>query len=127
AAGHDPAPLHPGTGSDLAYVIFTSGSTGTPKGVEIEHRQAVNTLADLEARFEIGADDCVLAVAAVDFDLSVFDLFGVLGAGGRAVIVADADRRDPDRWLGLVRAHGVTVWNTVPAMADMLLTVAETN
>ncbi|MBF6427709.1 amino acid adenylation domain-containing protein [Nocardia cyriacigeorgica] len=127
AAGHDPAPLHPGTGSDLAYVIFTSGSTGTPKGVEVEHRQAVNTLADLEVRFEIGADDCVLALAAVDFDLSVFDLFGVLGAGGRAVVVADADRRDPDRWLALVRAHGVTVWNTVPAMADMLLTVAETN
>ncbi|MEV3963359.1 amino acid adenylation domain-containing protein [Nocardia sp. NPDC050193] len=121
----NPAPLHPVGGSDLAYVIFTSGSTGTPKGVEIEHRQAVNTLDDLRERYRIGAQDRVLAVAAVDFDLSVFDLFGVLGAGGGAVIVADEDRRDPDRWLTLVRDHGVTVWNTVPAMLDMLLTVAE--
>ncbi|MEV5650916.1 non-ribosomal peptide synthetase, partial [Nocardia sp. NPDC052254] len=121
-----PAPVHRGSGADLAYIIFTSGSTGVPKGVEIEHGQAVNTLADLQDRYDLGADDRVLAVAAVDFDLSVFDLFGVLGAGGGAVIVADEDRRDPARWLALVREHGVTVWNTVPAMLDMLLTVAET-
>ncbi|MGW3276792.1 non-ribosomal peptide synthetase, partial [Nocardia rhamnosiphila] len=120
-----PAPVYRGSGSDLAYVIFTSGSTGIPKGVEIEHAQAVNTLADLEERYGLGARDRVLAVAAVDFDLSVFDLFGVLGAGGSAVIVPDEDRRDPGRWLALVREHGVTVWNTVPAMLDMLLTVAE--
>ncbi|WP_280499465.1 non-ribosomal peptide synthetase [Nocardia farcinica] len=126
ARGHEPAPVHRGSGCDLAYVIFTSGSTGVPKGVEIEHRQAVNTLADLRDRYGLGASDRVLALAAADFDLSVFDLFGVLGAGGSAVIVSDEDRRDPERWLALVREHGVTVWNTVPAMLDMLLTVAET-
>ncbi|WP_416567083.1 amino acid adenylation domain-containing protein [Nocardia testacea] len=125
AQQYEPAPVHGATGGDLAYVIFTSGSTGIPKGVEIEHAQAVNTLADLEERYGLGARDRVLAVAAVDFDLSVFDLFGVLGAGGSAVIVPDEDRRDPGRWLALVREHGVTVWNTVPAMLDMLLTVAE--
>ncbi|NEW27151.1 non-ribosomal peptide synthetase [Nocardia cyriacigeorgica] len=126
AGACEPVPLYGGGGSDVAYVIFTSGSTGVPKGVEVEHRQVVNTLADLEDRYGLGAHDCVLAVAAVDFDLSVFDVFGVLGAGGRAVIVADEDRRDPDRWLGLVREHEVTVWNTVPAMLDMLLTVTDT-
>ncbi|WP_280490442.1 non-ribosomal peptide synthetase [Nocardia carnea] len=125
AQNHDPAPVYRGSGTDLAYVIFTSGSTGVPKGVEIEHGQAVNTLADVADRYRLGPDDRVLAVAAVDFDLSVFDLFGVLGAGGSAVIVADADRRDPARWLALVHEHRVTVWNTVPAMLDMLLTVAE--
>ncbi|MGK8522551.1 amino acid adenylation domain-containing protein [Nocardia asteroides] len=125
AQQHQPAPLYHGSGSDLAYIIFTSGSTGVPKGVEIEHGSAVNTLDDLRDRYGLGAHDRVLALAAVDFDLSVFDLFGVLGAGGSAVIVPDEDRRDPDRWLDLVREHGVTVWNTVPAMLDMLLTVAE--
>ncbi len=125
ARRYEPAPVHRGSGCDLAYVIFTSGSTGVPKGVEIEHRQVVNTLADLRDRYGLGAGDRVLAVAAADFDLSVFDLFGVLGAGGSAVIVSDEDRRDPERWLALVREHGVTVWNTVPAMLDMLLTVAE--
>uniref|UniRef100_UPI0007A4A4DF non-ribosomal peptide synthetase n=2 Tax=Nocardia flavorosea TaxID=53429 RepID=UPI0007A4A4DF len=125
ARQHEPAPVYRGGGADLAYVIFTSGSTGVPKGVEIEHGQAVNTLLDLEDRYELGERDRVLAVAAVDFDLSVFDLFGVLGAGGSVVIVPDEDRRDAERWLELVGEHGVTVWNTVPAMLDMLLTVAE--
>jgi amino acid adenylation domain-containing protein len=125
ARHYEPAPVYRGSGADLAYVIFTSGSTGTPKGVEVEHGSAVNTLVDLQDRYDLGARDRVLAVAAVDFDLSVFDLFGVLGAGGSAVIVPDEDRRDPHRWLTLVRQHGVTVWNTVPAMLDMLLTVAE--
>ncbi len=125
ARHHDPAPVYRGSVTDLAYVIFTSGSTGVPKGVEIEHGSAVNTLDDVRCRYGIGAGDRVLAVAATDFDLSVFDLFGVLGAGGSVVVVADEERRDPARWLALVREHGVTVWNSVPAMLDMLLTVAE--
>ncbi|MBF6209658.1 amino acid adenylation domain-containing protein [Nocardia puris] len=120
-----PAPVHRGAPGDLAYVIFTSGSTGTPKGVEITHGSAVNTLEDLRCRYELCASDRVLAVAATDFDLSVFDLFGVLGAGGRAVLIADEDRRDAGRWLERVHQHGVTVWNSVPAMLDMLLTTAE--
>ncbi|MGK8506999.1 amino acid adenylation domain-containing protein [Nocardia asiatica] len=120
-----PGRVYRGAGTDLAYVIFTSGSTGVPKGVEIEHASAVNTVDDIRCRFGIDAADRVLAVAATDFDLSVFDLFGVLAAGGSVVIVADEDRRDPDRWLALTHAHAVTVWNSVPAMLDMLLTVAE--
>ncbi|WP_460696503.1 non-ribosomal peptide synthetase [Nocardia thraciensis] len=120
-----PAPVYRGDPGDLAYVIFTSGSTGTPKGVEITHGSAVNTLDDLRCRYDIGAGDRVLAVAAADFDLSVFDVFGVLGAGGSAVVTGDEDRRDPLRWLALARDHGVTLWNSVPAVFDMLLTVAE--
>ncbi|MCG8927720.1 non-ribosomal peptide synthetase [Lentzea sp. CC55] len=109
----------------MAYVIFTSGSTGEPKGVEIRHRSAVNTLADLCDRFGIGRDDRVLALSAADFDLSVFDLFGLLGCGGTVVLVAEDERRDPQRWLTLAHEHRVTVWNTVPAVFDMLLTEAE--
>lgn len=120
-------PLHPvrGSADDLAYVIFTSGSTGEPKGVEIDHRSAVNTLDDLRVRYGIGAEDRVLAVSAVDFDLSVFDLFGLLGAGASVVLIEEGERRDPQRWLELVHRHSVTMWNTVPAVLDMLLTVAE--
>ncbi|MBO0882782.1 MAG: AMP-binding protein, partial [Mycobacterium sp.] len=121
-----PASVYQGDSADTVYLIFTSGSTGTPKGVEVSHRSAANTLDDIRCRYRIGATDRVLAVAATDFDLSVFDLFGVLGAGGGAVLVGDRDRRDPSRWLELARQHGVTLWNSVPAVLDMLLTVAET-
>ena len=110
---------------DLAYVIFTSGSTGTPKGVAIEHRAARTTVDDITDRFGISSTDRVLALSALSFDLSVYDIFGVLGAGG-AVVLPDADRRlDPQHWLELIAQHQVTVWNTAPALLEMLVEHAE--
>ncbi|WP_406378368.1 amino acid adenylation domain-containing protein [Streptomyces sp. NBC_01618] len=117
-----PVPAEPG---DRAYVIFTSGSTGLPKGVEVSHRAAVNTVEDLNERFGIGADDRVLAVSALDFDLSVWDVFGFLAVGGAAVLVPESGRRDATEWLTLCERHAVTVWNTVPALLEMALTAAD--
>ncbi|WKX14105.1 non-ribosomal peptide synthetase [Streptomyces sp. NL15-2K] len=125
AERHSPVGEIRGSADGLAYTVFTSGSTGEPKGVEITHRSAVNTLDDLRCRYAIDRDDRVLAVSAVDFDLSVFDVFGLLGAGGGVVLIEEDDRRDPQRWLQLLHEHQVTIWNTVPAVLDMLLTVAE--
>ncbi|GAA4913135.1 amino acid adenylation domain-containing protein [Nonomuraea thailandensis] len=110
---------------DLAYAIFTSGSTGRPKGVAVEHRAARTTLDDLDDRFPLGPDDRVLALSAYSFDLSVYDIFSVLGSGG-AVVVPEAHRqRDPGHWLELMARHRVTVWNTAPALLEMLVEYAE--
>ncbi|MEV0675058.1 amino acid adenylation domain-containing protein [Actinosynnema sp. NPDC050436] len=119
-----PAPVGRST-SDSAYVIFTSGSTGLPKGVEVSHRAAVNTVEDVNDRFGVDADDRVLAVSAADFDLSVYDIFGLLGVGGALVLVEEGDRREAQRWVELCGRHGVTVWNSVPALFEMYLSVAE--
>jgi yersiniabactin nonribosomal peptide synthetase len=121
--GPTPA-LEPVDPEALAYVIYTSGSTGEPKGVEITHRAALNTIADINRRLTLGKRDRVLAVSAADFDLSVWDVFGALAAGATLVSVPAHARRDPDHWSGLVQRHGVTVWNSVPALLDMLLSVA---
>ncbi|MGE8655509.1 MAG: amino acid adenylation domain-containing protein [Achromobacter sp.] len=117
-----PVPSEP---DDTAYVIFTSGSTGEPKGVEISHRAAANTLDDLNQRYAVGPHDRVLSVSALDFDLSVYDLFGLLGAGGAVVLLGEDDRRDAATWLQLVHEHRVTLWNSVPVLLDMLLVAAE--
>ncbi|GAU68928.1 hypothetical protein SSP35_09_01720 [Streptomyces sp. NBRC 110611] len=119
-----PAPVA-AEADDTAYTIFTSGSTGTPKGVEISHRAAVNTVEDVNERYGITGQDRVLAVSALDFDLSVWDVFGLLGRGGALVLVEEGDRRDAHRWLELCERHRVTVWNSVPALMDMLLTAAD--
>ncbi|WP_406724088.1 amino acid adenylation domain-containing protein [Streptomyces sp. GD-15H] len=110
---------------ELAYIIFTSGSTGEPKGVEITHAAAANTVDDINHRYHITADDAVLAVSALDFDLSVYDIFGLLGAGGRVVTITEDARREATTWTRLVNQHHVTVWNTVPTLLDMLLTAGE--
>ncbi|GAA1384677.1 hypothetical protein GCM10009613_15850 [Pseudonocardia kongjuensis] len=104
-----------------AYLLFTSGSTGEPKGVEVPHRAAAATIDDLVRRYRLGPADRTLAVSALDFDLSVFDVFAMLGAGGAVAVLAEGEQRDPDRWAGAVREHGVTVLNCVPALLDSLL------
>jgi amino acid adenylation domain-containing protein len=88
---------------DLAYVIFTSGSTGEPKGVMIDHVGAANTVLDLNARFGVGPSDRVLALSALTFDLSVYDIFGMLAAGGTIVLPAPRSAKDPAHWLKLLR------------------------
>jgi amino acid adenylation domain-containing protein len=107
--------------TDLAYVIFTSGSTGTPKGVMIDHRGSLNTVRDVNERHGVSAKDRMLSLSSLSFDLSVYDVFGVLGVGGAIVLLAPRETRDPGRWAELVRQHGVTLWNSVPALLQMLL------
>lgn len=107
--------------ADLAYTLFTSGSTGQPKGVMIDHRGAVNTLRDLIARWQLGSGMSVLAVSSLSFDLSVFDIFGTLAAGGTVVMPSHDRRLDPTHWLALMQRHAVTVWNSVPALAALLV------
>ncbi len=87
---------------DLAYVIFTSGSTGRPKGVMIDHRGALNTVDGRQPALRGRVPgDRVLALSSLIFDLSVWDLFGVLAAGGTVVLPEPWASRDPGRWLEL--------------------------
>ncbi|MCH6159351.1 non-ribosomal peptide synthetase/type I polyketide synthase [Streptomyces marispadix] len=117
ADGTPPEPVQaPG---DLAYTIFTSGSTGEPKGVMLSHQAALNTLTDINERFSVGPEDAVLGLSSLSFDLSVYDIFGVLGAGGRLVLPLPGTSRDPGHWDELVRRHRVTLWNSVPALLRM--------
>ncbi|WP_370418226.1 amino acid adenylation domain-containing protein [Streptomyces sp. QH1-20] len=112
-----PAPdVSPG---DLAYVIFTSGSTGLPKGVMIEHGAALNTVRDVNDTYGITEHDRVLALSALNFDLSVYDVFGLLAAGGAVVLPDPGAHREPARWAELMVAHDVTVWNSVPTLMEM--------
>ncbi|MBW4434725.1 MAG: amino acid adenylation domain-containing protein [Pelatocladus maniniholoensis HA4357-MV3] len=106
---------------DLAYVIYTSGSTGLPKGVMIDHQAAVNTILDINQYFQIGEQDCILALSALNFDLSVYDIFGILAAGGTIVIPKATATRDPAHWIDLMTHYQVTLWNSVPALMQMLV------
>ena len=107
--------------TDLAYVIYTSGSTGDPKGVMIDHRGAVNTICDINRRFNISPQDRILGLAELSFDLSVYDIFGVLGAGATLVIPDATHAKDPDHWLKWIDTEAITLWNSVPQHMQMLI------
>ncbi|MFH0962801.1 MAG: amino acid adenylation domain-containing protein [Planctomycetota bacterium] len=120
--GLDDRPLEPIQGADdLAYVIYTSGSTGVPKGVMIDHRGAVNTIADINRRFRVGPEDRVLALSSLSFDLSVYDIFGTLAGGGTIILPEPAGARDPAHWAELIARQNVTIWNSVPTLMKLLV------
>ncbi|TDR95023.1 non-ribosomal peptide synthetase [Enterovirga rhinocerotis] len=105
----------------LAYILYTSGTTGRPKGVALRHDAVWNTVAAVNETLGLTPEDRVLGVSSLGFDLSVYDIFGPLSVGGALVLCGEAEARDPAHWLGLVRGAGVTVWNSVPALLDLLL------
>ena len=107
--------------SDSAYIIFTSGSTGTPKGVEIQHGSALNTINDIQERYNFSENDCAIAVSAIDFDLSVFDIFGLLSVGGSILLLEEKNKKEPQEWIKQIKKYNVTVWNSVPALFEMLM------
>lgn len=112
---------------DLAYIIFTSGSTGRPKGVALSHRAALNTILDVNAQHKLGQNDCVYGISSLSFDLSVYDIFGALTAGAKLVLPSEEARKAPETWTQDVQRHGVTVWNSAPALAELLVDRAANN
>jgi amino acid adenylation domain-containing protein len=123
--GADAPALEPvNTQDDLAYVIYTSGSTGLPKGVMVTQRGVVNAVLATNARFDVTSRDRVLALTALHHDMSVYDIFGVLAAGGTMVMPAAQSTRDPAAWLELMATEQVTIWNSVPAFMQMLIEYA---
>ncbi|KAA8785065.1 LLM class flavin-dependent oxidoreductase [Paenibacillus amylolyticus] len=71
---------------DLAYIIYTSGSTGKPKGVMVEHRNVINFFAAMDEQLKPDANDAMLALTTVSFDISVLELLWTLSRGVQVTI-----------------------------------------
>ncbi|MDM0053944.1 non-ribosomal peptide synthetase [Variovorax sp. J22R115] len=114
-------PLRGGRPESLAYVIYTSGSTGRPKGVEITHRSLVNCLIAMAQRPGLAADDTLLAVTTVSFDIATLELLLPLLCGARVVLATEDEAADGARLAALLRSSGATVMQATPATWQMLL------
>lgn len=116
-------PIGPRDARSGAYVIYTSGSTGRPKGVSVTHRN-VTTLLDAAGQdFDFTPDDVWTVFHSYAFDFSVWEMFGPLLTGGRAVIVPRSVARAPEDFLALLEREHVTVASLTPS-AFYLLTDA---
>jgi amino acid adenylation domain-containing protein len=120
AAPPGPAAAPGAPPDDLAYVIFTSGSTGTPKGVMVRHRPAINLLAWINRAFAVGPADRLLFVAALTFDLSVYDIFGALAGGATIRLAAAEELAEPARLLAILHREAITLWDSAPAALQQL-------
>ncbi|KOX11032.1 hypothetical protein ADL05_24330, partial [Nocardiopsis sp. NRRL B-16309] len=106
---------------DIAYIIFTSGSTGTPKGVTVAHFPAVNLIEWVNTTFSVGPEDRILFVTSLTFDLSVYDVFGVLAAGGSIRIASGRDIQEPANLLAYISGEPITFWDSAPAALMQLV------
>ncbi|GLZ35227.1 hypothetical protein Lesp02_74140 [Lentzea sp. NBRC 105346] len=101
-----------------AYVIYTSGSTGRPKGVVVPHSALAAFLA---AAPPIAAQDRLLAVTTLSFDIAVLELMAPLAAGARVVLASADEVRDPR----LLAEKDFTVMQATPSLWSALLESSE--
>ena len=84
---------------DLAYVIYTSGSTGRPKGVEVEHRNVVGFIEAMHRAPGLAADEILLAVTTLSFDIAGLEIWLPLSVGARVMIASRTDALDGERLI----------------------------
>lgn len=100
---------------DLAYILYTSGSTGRPKGVPIPHRALANFLASMGRAPGFSADDRLLALTTVAFDIAALELFAPLVAGGQIVLAHSGAGLDGKGLAAMIDDHDITVMQATPA------------
>jgi len=109
------------TSDSPAYVIYTSGSTGKPKGVVVPHRSVVNLLGSMQHTPGLGADDRLVAVTTISFDISILELFLPLYVGARIILASSDDSRDGLALRRLLEGSGATVMQATPSGWRVLL------
>jgi amino acid adenylation domain-containing protein len=111
----------PLTADHLAYVIYTSGSTGTPKGVDIPHRALINFLASMQQQPGLTAEDVLVAITTVSFDIAGLEIFLPLVTGARLIFLNRDDVADGFRIIHHLERQNATVLQATPSTWRMLL------
>jgi amino acid adenylation domain-containing protein len=107
--------------TDLAYILYTSGSTGSPKGVMISHRTILTFINWSHDTFKLTADDRITSHAPLHFDLSTFDIYATVKAGGTIVLLNEHLSALPEELAKVIEAERVTVTYLVPSILSLLV------
>ncbi|MCB2410667.1 amino acid adenylation domain-containing protein, partial [Hymenobacter lucidus] len=115
----NPVPVNQAT--DLAYVIYTSGSTGNPKGVMITHASVCNLLHSMQVAPGITANDIVLAITTISFDIAVVEIFLPLVNGAAVLLVGQEAQHDPYHLQQIISQQPPTIMQATPSLWNMLI------
>ncbi|MEM9103129.1 MAG: condensation domain-containing protein, partial [Pseudomonadota bacterium] len=114
------APLHAATGEDLAYLIYTSGSTGRPKAVAVTRANLVNFIVGMQALLALSAEDRLLAVTSLSFDIAALEWYLPLLCGAEVVLGDETLGMDGER-LRAALTSGITVMQATPVTWKLAL------
>jgi surfactin family lipopeptide synthetase A len=107
--------------NNLAYVIYTSGSTGKPKGVQIEHHSVINFLTAMARSPGLEAQDTLLSVTTISFDIHVLELFLPLSLGAKVIIASREIAMNGHLLIQALEKHQVTLLQSTPITWRILL------
>ena len=108
-------------GENLAYVIYTSGSTGKPKGIMIRHAALVHFLLSMQQTPGITANDILVAVSSLSFDIAALELYLPLISGAQTVIASQDEVRNGEAFAHLIEHSDATLLQCTPASWRLLL------
>jgi amino acid adenylation domain-containing protein len=125
-SAQDSGPLAPDAALDVgaadpAYVIYTSGSTGKPKGVVVPHGAAVNFLRSMTQQPGMNADDTLVAVTTLSFDIAVLELLLPITLGAQVVLASRQEAASGKLLRRLIEKRAATVMQATPSTWRMLI------
>lgn len=104
--------------NDIAYIIYTSGSTGKPKGIMVEHNTLSSTMLAQSKEFRLNQSSRVLQFSNHVFDVSIFEIFATLLAGGTVCIPSETERLQDT--AGFITRSRVDTAVLTPSFSDTL-------
>ncbi len=107
--------------ASLAYVIFTSGSTGRPKRVGVSHGSLANLMRWREEAYPLGPADRTTLLCGPGFDVSVWDTWPTLAAGGTLVVPPSQVRISPSDLVAWLADEQITAAFLPTPLAEAVL------
>ncbi|MEX0634848.1 AMP-binding protein [Serratia ureilytica] len=104
-----------------SYPVYLR-TTGKPKCVVLNNRATTNVVHQTQQRWAVTADDVFISVTPPHHDMTMFDLFRFAAPAPRWYLPAPHQKRDARQLEPAGGKAPVTLWCSVPAILEMLLT-----